>query len=203
MSTNIQGLRIEGPIANVTSIYGVNTLTSSTINSNSVIINTGATIGTSTNNLNNKLVVSGSTDPVRFQGLVSGLTDNLLLTSDSNGVIHTLPSTALNYVTWSTITSSQSAQNFKGYITNGGSRVNITLPTTAAVGSIIEVFNLNANGWSILQNTNQYIIFGSIQTTTSTGSLSSTQIGDSIKLICVVDNNGWAVVSSIGNITYI
>jgi hypothetical protein len=197
MSTNIQGLRIEGLIANVTSIYGVSTLTSSTINSNDV------RIGTATNSLNNKLVVSGSTDPVRFQGLVSGLTDNLLLTSDSNGVIHTTPSDAFNYVIWSTITTSQTAQNFKGYITNGGSRVNITLPTTAAVGSIIEVFNLNANGWSISQNTNQYIIFGSVQTTTTSGSLSSTQIGDSVKLICVFANNGWAVVSSIGNITYV
>lgn len=198
MSTNIQGLRIEGSIGNVTSIYGVSTLTSSTIT-----INNTSTIGTSTNNLNNKLVVSGSTDPVRFQGLVSGLTDNLLLTSDGNGVIHTVPSEAFNYVIWSAITTSQTAQNFKGYITSGGSRVNITLPTTAAVGSIIEVFNLNANGWSISQNTSQYIIFGAVQTTTTTGSLSSTQIGDSIKLICVVANNGWAVVSSIGNITYI
>lgn len=107
-------------------------------------------------------------------------------------------------LTWTVITASQSAVKTNGYITNGGGLVVVTLPTTAAVGDEIIVTTINATGWKIAQNASGYIQFGNTATTTGTGgSLQSTAIGDTLRLICAVANNGWQIISSVGNITIV
>jgi hypothetical protein len=80
-----------------------------------------------------------------------------------------------------------------------------TLPVTAAVGTIIAVTGINNNtGWQIAQNAGQTIYFGSANTTTGAGgSLTSTRIRDTVFLLCVVANNDWNVIDSIGNITIV
>ena len=109
--------------------------------------------------------------------------------------------------TWVNVTGSTQALaiNTGYYTTYAGTSV-MTLPSTAAAGSIIEITNVSgtAAGWQIAQNASGYIQFGSVVTTTGTGgSITATAIGDSIRLLCVVANNGWVVLSSVGNITYV
>jgi hypothetical protein len=104
---------------------------------------------------------------------------------------------------WTVVTgASQAMAVNSGYIANRAGTVAFTLPTTSAVGDTIIVTGINTTtGWSIAYTTNQQIFFGTATATLTTGSLASTQIRDSVTLVCVVANLNWNVVSSVGNIT--
>lgn len=106
-------------------------------------------------------------------------------------------------LTWTVITgASQAMTSNNGYIANRAGTVAFTLPTSSAVGDIIEVTGINtATGWSIAWTTNQQVFFGNATTTVTTGSLASTAIRDSVRMVCVVANLTWNVLSSVGNIT--
>jgi hypothetical protein len=107
--------------------------------------------------------------------------------------------------TWTVVTgTSQAMAVDSGYISNNAGLVTLTLPSTAAVGSVIQVQGLGAGGWQIAQNASQLIHIGSQVTTTGTGGyLASTNQYDSITILCVVANTTWTVLGGAqGNITY-
>jgi hypothetical protein len=105
-------------------------------------------------------------------------------------------------VTWSVITADQTAVVNRGYFTNKATLLTLTLPTTAAVGSVLRVSGMTAGGWRIAQNASEVIHFGKTDTTVGTsGYLESTLARDAVELICCVADNEWNVVSSVGNIT--
>lgn len=109
-------------------------------------------------------------------------------------------------LSWTVVTgATQALAVNNGYIANNAGTVVFTLPATAAVGSIIEVTGINNNtGWQIAQNAGQTIYFGTSSTTTGAGgSLASTKTRDTVKLLCVVANNDFNVIDSIGNITVV
>jgi hypothetical protein len=92
----------------------------------------------------------------------------------------------------------------RSYTANRGTLVTFTLPSTAKVGDEIAITGVGAGGWKIEQNANQYINVISATTTIGVGgSLASTQKFDSVKLVCVVANLGFNVVSMMGNITIV
>lgn len=132
----------------------------------------------------------------------SGAT-NQVLTSTSTGVTWTTASGG--GMTWSEITStSQTMSANNGYIANNASLVTLTLPTTAALGSIIEVIGKGAGLWKIAQNTGEQIHFGNINTTSGTGGyLQATLTYDAIRIVCTVADTEWTVTSSQGNITVV
>ena len=89
-------------------------------------------------------------------------------------------------------------------VNNGASLVTLSLPTTAAFGTQIEIAGLSSGGWTLTQAAGQAINFGSKSTTTGVGgSLSSSNQNDYIKLLCVTANTTWNVIGSIGNITIV
>lgn len=88
-----------------------------------------------------------------------------------------------------------------GYIADNAAGVVFTLPAAAVVGDIIEVTGMNAGGWTIIQNAGQTIYYGAVATTTGgAGSLASTGARDSVRMVCVVDNLDFNVLSSQGNL---
>ena len=100
--------------------------------------------------------------------------------------------------------TSQTAAINNGYITNNAGLVTVTLPSTAAVGSVVEVAGLGAGGWKVAQNAGQTIHFGNANTTAGTGgSLASTLTYDAIRLLNIVANTDWSVLSVMGNITFV
>ena len=105
-------------------------------------------------------------------------------------------------VTWEVVTdASKSAVVNYGYITNRSGGVTVTLPDTAAVGSILRIAGMDGN-WVIAQNAGETIYFGLQNTTTGTGgSLTATDNRDCVELVCTVANTDWVVISSVGNIT--
>lgn len=128
----------------------------------------------------------------------------------SGQVLTASSSTAATWVTpgsltWTVVTgTAQSAAVNNGYFSNNAGLVTVTLPSTAAVGSVVEVAGLGAGGWKIAQAASVLIHFGNTVTTTGTGgSLASVNQYDAARLICSVANTTWHVVSSIGNITVV
>lgn len=87
------------------------------------------------------------------------------------------------------------------YRANNAALVTLTLPTTAAVDSIIRVVGVGAGGWRIAQNANQMIHFGNQSTTTGiSGRLDSTHRRDVVEVMCVAANTEFQVIAAIGNI---
>lgn len=107
-------------------------------------------------------------------------------------------------ITWTEVTgTTQSMAVDNAYIANNASQVVFTLPSTAAVGKVVRVSGKGAGGWKIAQNASGIIHFGNVDTTTGTGGyIQSTHRRDSVELVCVVANNEWNVISSVGNIDY-
>lgn len=92
-----------------------------------------------------------------------------------------------------------------GYTSDdGASLVTFTLPTTSAIGDWIEINGKGSGGWSIAQATGQQIHFGSSTTTSgATGSLSSTNQYDCVRLRCITANTIWVVASVQGILTVV
>jgi len=100
-------------------------------------------------------------------------------------------------LTWSTVSgTTQAAAVNNGYFANNAGVVTVTLPATAAVGSMVIVAGEGAGGWTLAANTGQTIQFGNTATT-SGGSWSSTNQFDTICVVCQVANTTWQVLSSV------
>jgi hypothetical protein len=121
-------------------------------------------------------------------------------TVDANGFV----SSNGNTVNWQTITANQTLVKNNGYMCiSAGGNLSLALPTTASstIGDIIEVTLDGATSWTITQAASQQIRFSGSQTTAGTGgSLASTAVGDTIKLVYQATGR-WNVISSIGNLT--
>ena len=105
-------------------------------------------------------------------------------------------------LSWSEVTgTTQSCEVNTGYITNNAALVTATLPATASVGDVIRIIGKGSGMWKLAQNASQYIRFAGLTTTTGTGGyLQAETACDCIEIMCTTANNGWTVISSIGNI---
>lgn len=105
-------------------------------------------------------------------------------------------------LTWQTISANQALVANNGYacISPGGA-LSLSLPATAAVGTIIEVVLAGATSWTLTQAAGQQVFMGNTSNTLgATGTTASTAAGDSVRLLCTVADTTWYVISSIGNI---
>src|SRR5690606_38102793 len=107
--------------------------------------------------------------------------------------------------TWNEITGTSSGMAVNnGYIANNAGLVTLTLPASAALGSVIEVAGKGSGGWSIAQNSGQTIHFGAQNSTTGVGgSISSTLQYDTIRIVCTTADTDFVVLSSVGNLTVV
>ena len=106
-------------------------------------------------------------------------------------------------LTWSVITANQTAAVENGYFCNKAGTLALALPATSAVGDVIEVTNENtALGVQFTQAAGQQILIGNTNTTLgATGTLTSSAVGDTLKIVCKVANTIWRVTSIVGNWT--
>ncbi len=111
--------------------------------------------------------------------------------SNGSGSI-TINSTASG-LGWTTLAgTSQAAAVDRGYVSGAAGATTITLPATAAVGSVVAVEGLGAGGWILAANTGQTIKIGT-STTSSAGSLASAASSDNIYVTCIVADTTWRV----------
>lgn len=95
------------------------------------------------------------------------------------------------------------AQN--GYITDRAGGVTYTLPATGALGDMIK-FVGKTGLTTIAQNANQQIFIGNTNTTLGAGgSLTATDAGDCLSLVCITAgaNTAWRTDSIVGNWTVV
>ncbi len=88
-----------------------------------------------------------------------------------------------------------------GYIISNASATTVTLPNTAAEGSVVAIAGKGAAGWVLTAGSGQTIKIGN-QTTSTAGTLTSTAQYDCVEVVCVTANTTWVVRSMIGNLTY-
>lgn len=126
--------------------------------------------------------------------LVSG---NLVAASGTAGLLvdSGIPSTSI--IQWHGISgTTQAAAVNSGYVVQNSSQTTITLPATAALGSVVSIRGLGAAGWILAANTGQVINLGNTPTS-SGGSLTSSNLYDSVDVTCIVADTTWLVSSVI------
>src|SRR3990167_2262705 len=166
-----------------------------------------------TNNIINTSALFNKGDLLFGQG--SGLNPGIL-PATTNGLVLTLDSTQPTGakwaaggggggITWNTVSgTSQSAAVNNGYIANNVSLVTVTLPSSVAVGDMVEIAGKGAGGLKVAQNSGQVIHMDGVDSTTGTGgSLASTVRYDAVRLLCITANTDWLVLSGIGNLTVV
>lgn len=100
---------------------------------------------------------------------------------------------------WTEVTgTSQAAAVNSGYIANNAARVTVTLPATAAVGSIVRLAGKGAGKWRLQANTGQTISLPWVNTTTG-GYLDANERYASVEVLCVTADTTWVLLSSAGN----
>ena len=107
---------------------------------------------------------------------------------------------------WAAASADGSLVNGNGVINTKAGLLTMTLPATAAVGTVIAIQGCatGATGWKIAQNAGQNIQLGTSNTTPGVGGyLASTTIHDGVQLLCVVADTSWEAISVIGNITVV
>ena len=167
----------------------------------SLLVGSGAGAMTELGAATNGQIPIGSTgaDPV-LATITQGA--NITVTNGAGSI--TIASTASGGISWSEVTgTSQAAAVDSGYICNNAALVTVTLPDTAAVGSIVAVTGKGAGGWRIAQNAGETIYWDESNATTTGvgGRLDSTDDYDSVRLICITADTDWGVLSSKGNIS--
>lgn len=104
-------------------------------------------------------------------------------------------------LTWTDQTSTPvSIVKSNGYIADNAGLVTLNMPATAAVGDTFAIVGKGAGGWLLQMNTGQVVHLGSLSSSTA-GSLASTNQWDCVEVICVTANTTFSVRSVIGNIT--
>ncbi len=94
---------------------------------------------------------------------------------------------------WSNVAgTSQAAAVNSGFVTANSSLTTVTLPGTAALGSVIAVQGYGAGGWIIQAPGAQVVHIGSVASSAG-GTVASANQYDSITLVCVVANTAWSL----------
>jgi len=108
----------------------------------------------------------------------------------------------VSWFNWFVVTTNQTWTVNTWYITNWASKIDISLPATSSVWDIIKVTADNINWWRITQWAWQIIWIWNLFTTSwITWNLESTDIWDSIELVCVMAWTYWREVSMQWNLT--
>jgi hypothetical protein len=163
---------------------------------NALPIGSGGTGLTATASNGQLLIGNGS--GYTLAALTAG--DNIVVTNGAGSISVAATPGA---ITWSSITSNQSAISGEGYFVTANA-VQVALPASAAVGATFKLVLAGGTSWEITQGAGQQIFFGNQSTTSGAGgSLTSTAQGDTLELVCRVADDEWQVVSAIGNITVV
>jgi hypothetical protein len=182
---------------------GAGTFTGITLTQHSPLIGGASNAITSLGPLTNGQLIIGNTSNDPSAATLTAGTGVTI----TNGAGTITVASAGGGMTWNTVSgTTQAAAINNGYYTNNAGLCTVTLPTTAAAGSVIAVTSgaSGSGGWLLAQNSGQSINFGKSTTTSgASGSLASTFQYDTVFVLCVVANTNWVVINSIGNLTVV
>ncbi len=138
-------------------------------------------------------VAAGTTATGALQVCSTGLsTSGFVLTSTGASSLPTFQALPAGGVSWANISgTTQTAVINTGYVIGNASQTTVTLPVTAALGSIVAIQGKGAAGWILAAGTGQTIQVGQTASTTA-GSVTSAAAFDAIQVVCITANTTWA-----------
>lgn len=131
----------------------------------------------------------------------------LISTSTTSGYFYNyrgkvIPTTSPAAESWNVVSTNTALTAGANYLVYNNP-INLSLPTTAAVGDEIWISNVSGS-FTITQAAGQQISVGALSSTLgNTGSVASTAHGDSILLVCTNANVSFQAISTIGNLTIV
>jgi hypothetical protein len=144
---------------------------------------------------------------------------NLILGSSSTSQINVTPATTTAARTYTipeigtngnfTVTANVDVTGGSQTVVNGGrywadksTLTTFTLPASPVQGDRYEIYGIGSGGWTVVYNSGQAINIGSAATTTTTGSLSSTNQYDAL-IVIAFSTTQFVAYPLIGNITVV
>lgn len=86
-----------------------------------------------------------------------------------------------------------------GYMTASGGTITLNLPAVAAIGDIVKITNLSGN-FSVTCGIGQTLQIGNNLAATS---VTSSDVGDSLEIVCFNANTDYQILNSMGNLTIV
>lgn len=165
-----------------------NTITGLATANSAVLVTTSSGVPGFSGTLTNGQIIIGSTGATPTAAtLTAGTGINV---SNAAGSI-TISSTS--GIAWSGISgTTQTAAVNNGYVIQNASQTTVTLPVTAALGSVVSIRGLGAAGWILQAGVGQTIQLDSTPTS-SGGTLTSANQYDTVDVTCIVANTTWSV----------
>jgi hypothetical protein len=151
--------------------------------------------------LNGQLLIGSTAAPnIRVATLTAGT--GIAVTNGAGSI--TISATG-GGVAWQSISASQTLVVNNGYFcVSPGGALSLLLPPVSSVGDEIEITLDGATSFAITQGAGQSIRLANTGTTTGVGgSITSTQQGDTIRMVCKTPNLAWNVLSIMGNPTVV
>lgn len=138
-------------------------------------------------------VCAGTTATGSLQVASTGLsTSGFVLTSTGASSLPTFQAASAAGIAWANISgTTQAAAVNTGYVVGNASQTTITLPATAALGSVVIIQGKGAAGWILTANSGQVIQVGQSATATA-GTVTSAAAFDAIQVVCITANTTWS-----------
>lgn len=131
------------------------------------------------------------------------ISKNIYISQGQGSWVNITTHTSPSGITWNDAATTTTMTVNNGYIVTGGAQV-FTLPSTSAIGDVLEVLLNGGTSWQIAQGSGQSIVINAAVTTVGAGgSITTNAAGQTIRLICVADNTTWQTTSLIGNPTVV
>ena len=169
---------------------GANTVTGLATANSAVLVTSSSGVPAWSGTMTDGQVIIGATSGTPAAAALTAGT-NITITNAGNSI--TINSTASGGMTWANISgTTQAAAVNTGYVIGNASQTTVTLPATAALGSVVAVAGKGAGGWILAANSGQTIQNGATSTSTA-GSLTSAHQWDTVQVVCVTANTTWSV----------
>jgi len=169
---------------------------------NKAVLTTGATgIPVLTAIATDGQIIIGSTAGVPAAATLTQGT-GITITNAGNSITIAATATGVTIVNQNSGSVTMAA-NSEYYINNGASLVTLTLPASAAVGDTYTIVGQSSGGWIVAEASGQTIHSNGNATTTTTGTLASTNQYNSLVLKCIVANTTFSAVNINGSLTIV
>ena len=166
-----------------------NTMAGLATANSAVLVTTSTGVPGYSSTITNGQVIIGSTGATPTAATITAGTG----VSVTNGAGSITIATVGSAIAWVGIAgTTQTAAVNTGYIIQNAGQTTVTLPVTAAIGSVVSIRGLGAGGWILAAGTGQTIQLDSTATS-SGGSLTYANQYDTVDVTCIVANTTWSV----------
>jgi hypothetical protein len=165
-----------------------------------VMYSTAGVLGSTAALTNGQMLIGNSGNPPSV-GTISAAAGSGITVTAGAGTL-ALSSTAP--FAWTQINADGALVINQGSVNIKAGLLTMSLPATSPINSVITLAGVGAGGWKITQAANKQILVGNTNTTLGDGgTLSSTDKGDCVSMVCTTADLVWRVFGTVGNLTVV